>query len=252
MPSQDFELQVRKDRRDHAHRALEDARRELESAKSNREYVQSAYGPKYEYLKGAIPDHKENMKQAFQEASSAWDSGDKSGAKDWSDRGKELKAELRGMYDEKEDALTHLKEAGEQFRQALTTFHERKAEFEAARDAVNERYTELKEENERRRLEREAERQRREQERASRAFGTGNEDSTYERKNFTAPVHGVTSDGRPVTAAFGKGKHEGETLIKRGHARGPKQFYGTRDRKLHDHFDKHGNAGKSGDRGMSE
>jgi hypothetical protein len=90
------------------------------------------------------------------------------------------------------------------------------------------------------------------QARPSKAFGTGNEDSKYETRNWTAPVHAVTADGDPITISFGKGIHEGEILVKRGHARTPKEFYGTKGQKHHDHFDKYGNSGRRGDRGKSD
>lgn len=68
-------------------------------------------------------------------------------------------------------------------------------------------------------------------------------------RNWTAPAHGSTEDGENVTASFGQGPREGETLISRDHV-GMSDFYGKRGKKGHDHF---GPGGESyGDRGKSD
>jgi hypothetical protein len=46
--------------------------------------------------------------------------------------------------------------------------------------------------------------QQRAQEAQAANFGTG---EIGGNRNFTAPVHGATSDNQPVTVSFGRGKH---------------------------------------------
>lgn len=67
-------------------------------------------------------------------------------------------------------------------------------------------------------------------------FGTGSGKGSGGSRTFTAPVHGCDSQGKPVTAAFGKGTHKGETLISSGHAKSMSSFYGSKGNKGHDHF----------------
>ena len=81
---------------------------------------------------------------------------------------------------------------------------------------------------------------------ASQAFGSGD---TGGDRNWSAPVHGSTADGRDVTASFGQGSRDGETLISDGHV-GLGQFYGSRgDGKGHDHYGPNGEP--YGDRGRT-
>lgn len=161
LPPQDAELQYRIGWRETAKRRLDDAKAALDAAAQQRNNIQAIYGPQLDYLKSAIPNQKINMRDSFEQASYAYSNGNKAGAKDFSEQGKQQKAELQQMYAQKEEALSQLKAAGEQFRQALDHHRACKAEFFAARDAVTERYDELKAENERKRKEREAQHQQR-------------------------------------------------------------------------------------------
>ena len=64
-------------------------------------------------------------------------------------------------------------------------------------------------------------------------FGSGD---SYGDRNWSAPVHGTTSAGEPVTISFGQGPRSGETLISDGHV-DASTFYGSRRQgKGHDHY----------------
>lgn len=80
-------------------------------------------------------------------------------------------------------------------------------------------------------------------------WGTG-EDERW-NKNFSAPVYGVDGDGQPVTASFGSGRHEGETLIANGYVSQSdfNKVDGCNQHIGHDHYMPDGSTGKSGDRG---
>ena len=69
-------------------------------------------------------------------------------------------------------------------------------------------------------------------------------------RTWEAPVHGTTADGDAITASFGKGGREGQTLASRGHT-GMAEFYNEQaDGKTgHDHYGPDGNTGTRGDRG---
>lgn len=81
-------------------------------------------------------------------------------------------------------------------------------------------------------------------------FGTG-EDPRWDDSNYTAPVYGTDSNGNEVTASFGKGDREGETLICDGYVDEETFNHKTgRYHDGHDHFKGDGTpAGKYGDRG---
>lgn len=77
-------------------------------------------------------------------------------------------------------------------------------------------------------------------------WGTG-EDPKWD-KNFSAPVFGVDADGNDVTASFGSGSKEGETLIASGHV-SEEEFNRKDDNGRHVGHDHYGGKGNSGDRG---
>ncbi|WP_124258654.1 hypothetical protein [Rhodococcus ruber] len=88
----------------------------------------------------------------------------------------------------------------------------------------------------------EAERRERE-----RQFGNGD---VYGDRNWSAPVHAATRDGRPVTVSFGQGPRAGETLICDGHV-GVTEFYERKrdGQKGHDHYLVDGRPANDIDRG---
>jgi len=204
LPFQDPELDRLARDRDQAKRALDEARYELDKARSNRDMIQSMYGPKLDYLKSAIPDTKVNMKAAFEQASSSWEAGHKSDAKDWSDRGKQLKAEQQGMYTEKEECIAQLKAAGETFRQALNAFQARKAEYETDSKTFFARIDYLKEESAKARAKREEERRNREEQRGWQPGG-----------HKVAPDVGVIA-GTNQIVSFKTNKDGSQVLIRDG------------------------------------
>ncbi len=68
---------------------------------------------------------------------------------------------------------------------------------------------------------------------ANASFGTGEQDGDG---NWTSPVHGTTSDGRPVTISFGKVGRTGQTLVCDGHV-DRATFWAHRKTGLgHDHY----------------
>ncbi|MBF6185072.1 hypothetical protein [Nocardia farcinica] len=79
-------------------------------------------------------------------------------------------------------------------------------------------------------------------------FGAG---EAYGDRNWTAPVHASTRDGRPVTVSFGLGPRDGQTLICDGHVNAAQFYEKKRDGlKGHDHYLIDGRpAGPRGDRG---
>lgn len=161
----DFELDIRKERRDRAWRALQEARSNLEHARSHRDIIRSMYGPKLDYLKSAIPSKKDTMRYYFEQASASHERHEWTAAGDWSRQGHQLRDEIQGMYAEKEECYAQINAANAAYGQAAEAYQELKQEFEAARESVNERYAYLKEQNERRRQERETERQRNQKQR---------------------------------------------------------------------------------------
>lgn len=65
-------------------------------------------------------------------------------------------------------------------------------------------------------------------------FGTGT--TAGGNANYTAPVHGTTLDGRPVTISFGRGEKFNQTLVCDGHV-DMQTFYARRTSHTgHDHF----------------
>lgn len=74
-------------------------------------------------------------------------------------------------------------------------------------------------------------------------FGTGEWGATDQH---TAPVHGVTWDGMPVTAAFGMGDRLGQTYLADGHVETPGEFWGPRTDKRHDDYDGRGGGTQRG------
>lgn len=50
--------------------------------------------------------------------------------------------------------------------------------------------------------------------------------------SWSEPVHGTDGDGNPVTASFGSGSREGETLLSDGH----KDTQSFMDSSGHDHY----------------
>lgn len=70
-------------------------------------------------------------------------------------------------------------------------------------------------------------------------FGTG---SVGQTRTHSAPVHGTTADGSPVTASFGTDgtQKEGHTYLRDGHADGNEDFWGPDGDKQHDHYDGRG------------
>lgn len=76
-------------------------------------------------------------------------------------------------------------------------------------------------------------------------FGTG---EYYATRTHTAPVHGMTSDGEPVTAAFGYdgAPNEGQTFLADGHATSLDGFWGLAGAKRHDDFDGRGGGTQRG------
>jgi hypothetical protein len=78
------------------------------------------------------------------------------------------------------------------------------------------------------------------------AFGAG---TVGGNRNWEAPFHATTREGRLVTVSFGKGTRAGETLICDGHV-DLDTFYGNKNLRIakgHDHFDATGSyAAKRG------
>lgn len=76
-------------------------------------------------------------------------------------------------------------------------------------------------------------------------FGTGEKGANH---LHTAPVHGTTEDGHPVTAAFGlEGTHrEGQTYLADGYADDYGNFWGPKDAKQHEDYDGHGGGTQRG------
>jgi hypothetical protein len=56
--------------------------------------------------------------------------------------------------------------------------------------------------------------------------------------SYEPPVHGVTADGQPVTASFGREgtSKEGHTLLSDGHVSSGNDFYGPNHGERHDHY----------------
>ncbi len=73
-------------------------------------------------------------------------------------------------------------------------------------------------------------------------FGTG-EPGTGGSQNFTPPVHGYMPGYGEVTASFGQGPAEGQTLLAPGHVPTRSQFDGHPGHRGHEHFDPHGQNG---------
>lgn len=52
-------------------------------------------------------------------------------------------------------------------------------------------------------------------------------------------IHGTNEEGKEVTAKFGEGRNEGETLLADGH-KSEAEFTGSRGNRSHDHYDGRG------------
>jgi len=62
--------------------------------------------------------------------------------------------------------------------------------------------------------------------------------------SFEPPVHGYMEGYGEVTASFGRGEREGETLLADGHVQSRAQFDGHPGRRGHDHYDGKGGGAK--------
>jgi len=76
-------------------------------------------------------------------------------------------------------------------------------------------------------------------------FGTGEVGGS---PNFEPPIHGYMEGYGDVTASFGRGPNQGETLLADGHVQSRAQFDGHSGRRGHDHYD--GRGGGADHRGM--
>lgn len=118
--------------------AKEYAKQELDRAWDEVQSTQDRYGWRIEQLTRDHDQAYEEMKQAFEDASNAFTSGDHEEAARCSARGRELRDTLPGMVAERRGYIDECKQAQARHRAALDVYKEKKHEFILAKERFDD------------------------------------------------------------------------------------------------------------------
>jgi hypothetical protein len=143
-PDRDTALDSLSDARERAGNVRNEWHKYLDACHDELSLLHTRYDSHIDRLSNEGDDLYERMGDAFSRSKDYYSSGDHDGAGEWSARGRELKAELAAVNDEKNSLIAELKQAQAKFNDARDEYRVAKSAHEHAQEAFDERLAEVR------------------------------------------------------------------------------------------------------------
>jgi chromosome segregation ATPase len=144
MPHKDTELDVLGDAREQARNVRTEWKEYLDSCHERLSALHDENDSRIDGLSREGDELYNQMVDSVTRSTECYGSGDHRGAREWSARGKALKARLAAVNDEKNGLIAQIKEARAKFNDARENYRNVKAAHEAAQRAFDDRLAEVR------------------------------------------------------------------------------------------------------------
>ena len=220
--------------------ARETAFKEHDSIWAEYTRIREYNSPRIDALRRDADDEHREMQACFENASNAYQYGNKADARSYSEEGREHKARRNELNEEIGELIREIKDAkahAETYapRVDSSAFNRAKADFDAAKsahEAAQSSFNRLKAQRDQ--LKAEFDALQAEFLRCKDAFQEKLAEVKGEKTGWGPYIYG-SIDGNPVTVRQGTGHNTGQTLIADGHVSG-KQFHGKNGQRGHNHY----------------
>lgn len=143
-PHKDTELDALGDTRQQAADRRTEWKDYLDTCREHLSALHEQNDPRIAWLSQEGDSLYNQMVDAVTRSKDCYSNGDHGGAGEWSIRGKELKAQLTAVNDEKNGLIAQMKEAQAKFNDARDNYRNAKAAHEAAQRAFDDRLSEVR------------------------------------------------------------------------------------------------------------